>query len=56
MITIKNIQQYLNKTNTDIAFLIVILGILMSPFIKYAWVVSMLACFFIKEEEKQVNL
>lgn len=52
MIAIKTIQQYLNKNNTDIAFLIVLLGILASPFIEYSWVVSLIACFFIKEDEK----
>ena len=55
MIDIKNVQKCLKRTNIDIAFLIVISGILMSPFIKYAWIASIVACFFIKDEEKQIN-
>ncbi len=55
MASIKSIQQYLNKNNIDIAFVFVILGILMSSFINYAWIVSMMACLFIKDEKKQVN-
>jgi hypothetical protein len=48
-------QQNLKRTNIDIMFLIVISGILMSSFIDYAWIFSMLACLFIKDEEKQVD-
>lgn len=50
MITIKMIKDYLNKTDTDIAFIIVLMGLFLSAFIPYAWMVSILACFFIKED------
>ena len=52
MTVIRNIQHYLKKSNIDIAFLIVILGIFMSPFIEYSWIVSIVACFFIKEDDE----
>lgn len=54
----KEIQEYLNANNIDIAFLIALLGMFISPFISYAWVIAIIACFFIKEDnddELQVN-
>jgi len=51
---IKKIQLYLNRRNIDIAFVLVMLGIVMSSFITNSWVISLLAClacYFIKEEE-----
>lgn len=56
MIAIKKIKEYLNKTHTDIAFVIVLMGLFLSAFISYAWVVSILACFFIKEDQEQGDL
>jgi hypothetical protein len=51
MIDAKNIKQYVERKNIDIAFTFVILGLLLSAFIKYSWIICILACIFIKEEE-----
>ncbi|WP_162531328.1 hypothetical protein [Metaclostridioides mangenotii] len=51
MTYIKMIQQYFTRKNIDIAFVFVMLGITMSSFITNAWIVSLLACLFIKNEE-----
>ncbi len=55
MTSIKSIQQYLNRNNIDIAFVFVILGMLMSSFINYAWIVSIVACLFMKDEKEQID-
>lgn len=55
MTSIKSIQQYLNRNNIDIAFVFAILGMLMSSFINYAWMISILACLFVKNGEKEVD-
>jgi hypothetical protein len=48
---IKRMQLYLNRKNIDIAFVFVMLGIIMSSFFTNAWIISLLACLFIKDEE-----
>ncbi|MBE6049834.1 MAG: hypothetical protein E7214_04010 [Clostridium sp.] len=49
---IKSIQKYLNRNNIDIAMVFVVLGVVMSSYISYAWIITIVACFFIKDEEE----
>lgn len=52
---VKNISHYIHKNNIDIAAVVACLGIFLSTYIENAWIISILACFFIKDEEKQVK-
>ena len=54
MISVNNIKQYVNINSIDMAFIIVILGILLSTVVKYACFISILACFFIKDEKDKI--
>lgn len=47
---LKNINTYINKNNVDIAFVIFIIGLVLSPVINYSWIISIIACLFIKED------
>ncbi|GAA0227751.1 hypothetical protein J2Z43_001996 [Clostridioides mangenotii] len=55
MTYIKRMQLYLNRKNIDIAFVFVMLGIIMSSFFANAWIISLLACLFIKDDETNTN-
>ncbi len=44
-----NNQPY--KADVDIAFVIVMIGIILTPLIPKAWIVSLIACPFIKDED-----
>lgn len=47
---LKKINTYINKNNIDIAFAIVIIGLVLSSVINYLWIISIIACLFIKED------
>jgi hypothetical protein len=53
MVSVSNIKQYVKIDSIDMAFVIVILGILLGTFVKYACFISILACFFIKDEKDE---
>jgi hypothetical protein len=44
---------YINKNNIDIAFVIVIIGLVLSTIFEYSWVISIIACLCIKKDETE---
>ena len=51
MSLIVKFKTYINNKKISIPFIIVIIGLALAPFIHYSWIVSMIACLFIKEDE-----
>lgn len=48
-----NLIAWMNKNNIDVAFVIALIGILLSLILQYSWVISIIACLFLKEDEIQ---
>ena len=44
-------KTYINNKKISIPFLIAIIGLALVTFIHYSWIVSMIACLFLKEDE-----
>jgi hypothetical protein len=44
-------KTYINKSNIDIPFLIIIAGLVLVPILHYSWIVSMITCVFLKEDD-----
>lgn len=53
---ITKINSYINKNNIDIAFVIVIVGLVLSTVIDYLWIISIIASLFIKEDNKKITI
>lgn len=51
MTILKNVKLYFDKNNIDIVWGFICIGLFMSAFIDYAWLISIIACFFIKDDE-----
>ena len=51
MSLIARFKTYINNKKINIPFIIVIIGLALAPFINYSWIVSMIACLFLKEDE-----
>ena len=50
---ITQMKTYINKNNIDIAFVIVIIGLVFSTVFNYSWIISIIACLFIKKDETE---
>ena len=50
---ITQINTYINKNNIDIAFVIVIIGLVLSTVFNYSWIISIIACLFMKKDETE---
>lgn len=48
---ITQINTYINKNNIDIAFAIVLIGLVLVPVVPYSWIISIIACLFVREDE-----
>ena len=48
---IARFETYINSKKISIPYLIVIIGLALMPLIHYSWIISMIACFFLKENE-----
>lgn len=46
-----NLVRWINKKDSDIAFVVVLIGIVLSPILHYSWIISIIACLFIKEDK-----
>ncbi|MFD3157934.1 hypothetical protein ACFIJ5_13850 [Haloimpatiens sp. FM7330] len=53
MSLIVQINNYINENNIDIAFVIVIIGLVLTPFLDYSWIISIIASLFLKEDENE---
>ena len=53
---ITQINTYINKNNIDIAFVIVVIGLVLSTVFDYSWIISIIACLFMKKDESEKNL
>lgn len=42
---------WINKKDIDIAFVIVLIGLALVPILHYSWIISIIACYFLKEDE-----
>lgn len=51
MTILKDVKQYFDRNNIDIVWGFVCVGISISVFIDYAWIISIIACFFLKDDE-----
>ena len=45
------LKTYINKNNISIPFIIYMIGMALIPIITYSWIISLIACLFIKEDE-----
>lgn len=50
---IKQMNTYVNKNNIDIAFVIVVIGLVLSTVFYYSWIISIIACLFMKKDETE---
>jgi len=50
---ITQMKTYINKNNIDIAFVIVIIGLVFSTVFNYSWIISIIACLFIKKDKTE---
>ena len=50
MSLIEKFKTYTNDQKLYIPYIIAITGIVLAPFIHYSWIVTIIACLFIKEE------
>ncbi|EET84722.1 hypothetical protein CcarbDRAFT_4830 [Clostridium carboxidivorans P7] len=45
-----NLITWIGKKDIDIAFVIVLIGIVISPIVHYSWIISIIACLFLKDD------
>ena len=45
------LKTYIKIKNISIPYVIVIIGLVVAPTISYSWIISMIACLFLKEDE-----
>lgn len=48
--SLTKLKAYINKENS-VAFVIVIIGLALMPLFHYSWIISMISCFFLKEDK-----
>lgn len=48
---IARFKTYINSKKNSIPYLIVIIGMALMRLIHYSWIISMIACLFLKEDE-----
>lgn len=48
---IARFKTYINSKKISIPYIIVIIGLALMPLIHYSWIISMIVCLFLKEDE-----